>query len=97
MNGQFTQPIAGQSFQEDWSLGAPVIRGGRRVCFVSAMRPLDDSLPEASDFSTGVPKTVPYKHSKKKPDHDAVYMFNLKISQDRGLTFRQTGRFAIVL
>ena len=33
----------------------------------------------------------------EKPDNDAVYTFDVKIDLDRGLTFFQTGSFAIVL
>ena len=34
--------------------------------------------------------------ASKRPDHDAVYTFDLKIAQDRGLTFHQTGSFAVI-
>ena len=36
------------------------------------------------------------RHSKRL-DLDAVYIFDLKIAQDRGLTFFQMDSFAIVL
>ena len=33
----------------------------------------------------------------KRPDLDAVYTFDLHIAQDRGLTFYETGSFAMIL
>ena len=60
------------------------------------MHPLDNSLPEVSDVPTGAPNIMPYKHSHR-PDLGAVYIYDLHIAQDRGLTFYQTGSFAIIL
>ena len=60
------------------------------------MHPLVNSLLEASNVFTSVPKMAPYKNSNR-PDLDAVYTFDLKIAQDRGLKFYQTGSFAIIL
>ena len=52
--------------------------------------------PKKAVSPTSVPKMVPYKHSGR-PDLDAVYMFDLKIAQDRGLKFCHTRSFAIIL
>ena len=54
-------------------------------------------LPEAIDVSTNGTQDGASQALKKKPDLDAVYMFVLKIAQDRGITFYQTSSFAIVL
>ena len=66
-------------------------RKGRQAWFFSAMPPLDNSLPEASNVSTSVHKMVPYKHAKR-PDLDAVYTFDFKIAQDGGLKILSSGQ-----
>ena len=38
------------------------------------------------EFSTNKPRMVHYKHSER-PDHEAGYTFDLKIAQDRTLSF----------
>ena len=42
------------------------------------------------------PRMAHVKHSKRA-GHDEVYVFDLKIAQDRGLPFDQTGSFPLFL
>ena len=58
--------------------------------------PFEISLPDFIEFSANEPRMVHYKYSKKL-DLDAVYTFGLKIAPHPGLTFFQTGIFAIIL
>ena len=58
--------------------------------------PLEAPLPDFKEFSTDEPRMVHCRHPKY-PALDAVYTFDVKIAQDRGLTFHHTCSFAIVL
>ena len=65
----------GQSSKEDASLEALVIAGD----------PLAEPLPDFKELPKDEPGMAHYKHPKK-PEHDAVHTFDLKIAQDQGLT-----------
>ena len=54
---------------------------------------IGEVIARSKRCSTGVPKTVPHKHSKDQ----TLYIFDLEIAQDRGLKFYQTDSFAITL
>ena len=71
-------------------------RRGKQTCFFSAMDPSEKLVPDLQGLSKDEPRIMHYKHSKR-PVHDAVSTFDLKIAQDRGLTFDQTGSVAINL
>ena len=59
------------------------------------MHPLEEPLPGFKEFPSDEPLMVHFKHSERK-DHE-VYTFDLKIAQDRGLTFIKPRSFAITL
>ena len=102
MSGKFTstiqdlRTIAGQSSKEDLIAGGTGDRRGRQACFFSAMThwrrlcPISQNSPRTNlDWCTA---NIPIV-----PDLDAVYTFDVKIAQDRGLTFHQTCSCAIIL
>ena len=70
-------------------------RRGRQAYFFSAMDPLEEPLPDLKEFTSDEPLMVHFKHMER-PDHE-VYTFDLKIAQDRGLTFIKPRSFAITM
>ena len=102
MSGKYTstiqdlRTIAGQSSKEDLIAGGTGDRRGRQACFFSAMThwrrhcPISQISPRTNlDWCTANIPNIPAP--------DAVYTFDVKIAQDRGLTFHQTCSCAIIL